>query len=351
MESILVNADYEIELFQGKKGSSLINKSLEFLALFLCDNPLFTRNTYPSEYLDHVEKLTGHRPVLVKSGPASNWWGPLKNIEHERWMNSKLTSAELDLAHGWSEDLQIIRESKDRARVKVPRQLLAKDAFGMSGMGLKAIRSIEDLHAIKSFPTILEPLLNRTHDFSHYLFPDGKCIAYQNLVDNKFQYRGTIFKNHLDPVANQLSFKHLLSDAMWYEFNQALMIIKTHYMQKPLETGFSVDSFVYEEAGKHKIHILCEVNYRRTMGRVAYELAGRFAKERPWCLFLLTRMDSVNFGLLQREVSTLENVMLLSPPEGRYQMFLLSAEDEEKGRDLFKALKQLLPYCQFAVDI
>lgn len=343
MKALRVNADYESELFFKRQGPAVVSRSLEFLALWLEDRPLLTTKTYDEAYLGHVEAHSGRRPILVSEGPFDNWWGELKDLERERWMNSKLTSAELSLTHGWIPGMRILREAQV---FPVERPLLAKDPFGMSGMGHRLIGSSAELAAIKSYPVILEPLQKRTGDFSHYVLKSGESIAYENLVDQKFQYRGTLFRDWTAPRTSEFSFFQDLSPKHWHDFEAALGVIRGHYGPG----NYSVDSFVYEEAGALKIHPLCEINYRRTMGFTAYELARRYALERPWCLFLLLG-GKFGFTELRRKLRELPQVLLLSPDDVRFHMLLIRARDEEEGKATLRELKALLPDGQFPVNV
>lgn len=351
MEALRVNGDYEIELFHGNHGPRIMNESLEFLAFFLSRSPVLTTKKYAPDYLDYVENVTGHRPVLRQEGPFTNWWGPLKDLEHERWMNSKLTSAELAVENGWSPGTHLLQHAGQTENIELQDKFLLKDPHEMSGRGIRTIDRIEELKEHKKFPCILEPLLPRKFDFSNYVYPDGKVIAYENLVDHKFQYKGTLFRNHTNPVLAEIGFWSKTNGDDREKFDHALEKIRKHFSQHPLHTGFSVDSFVYGESEKLKIHPLCEVNYRRTLGSTAYELAGLYGRGGPWSLFVLARSGSLEFKSLWSKLEHLEHVLILSPPDVRYQMFLLSAPSHIEGKKLFSVLKRLLPEAQFSVNI
>jgi hypothetical protein len=322
--AIKVNGDYEIQLFQGKQGLAIVNQSLEFLAFFLSDLPVLTHKIYSREYLDHVAAITGRFPETVKNGKALNWWGELHDLEHERWMNSKVTSMNLALREGWTKG-QVLHGPEEAKNLVLEGDCLIKDAYGMSGMGL---RKSTDLSAIKNFPIIVEPLLKRTSDFSHYVFPGGSKIAYRNFVDERFQYRGSLFNGYECP-----------------EMKDQLATIISYYTQRPLRMGFSVDSFFYEDCGESKLHILSEVNYRRTMGSTAWELIQKFGKGLAWQLFLLVKCDVLG------PVSHIKGVLHLSPTDVRFQMFLLSASNAEEGREILEELKHSLPSGQFSVNV
>ncbi len=271
VDCIRVNADYESVLFHGRNGPPVMNQALEFLAFYLQDLPVLTSREYPPEYLEKVRNLTGKNPKITKHGKASNWWGPLVNLEREKWMNSKITSFRLALSHGWTEGGLFSIE--DLQSFVSEKPYLLKDPYNLSGKGLIPLRPGEKITLPSSLTgeLIVEPLLERKFDFSHFVFPDGTSICYENLVDERFQYRGTLFSSTKDFTSKSLSFRDKVSPEKWLEFLSRLEVIKQHYGD-PSPYGYSVDSFVFEEDGEFNIHPLCEVNARRTMGLVAYEL-------------------------------------------------------------------------------
>lgn len=349
MSSIKVNADYESVLFTGR-ASPKINETLEFLAFFIEERAVFTHKKYSQEYLEHVTSITGRVPQTVHQGKFENWWGALKNIELEKTLNSKLTSAELNRAYHWDESI-IIQSESEFNLLEWKQDYLLKDPNGMSGRGLSRISGPQDIK-VDNYPVIIEPLHDRKHDFSHFIFPDSRIIAYQNLVDGRFQYRGTLFLNYQKPQIETLGFYKDVDDQEWLKFNQALGIIISHYQEKSHGAAFSIDSYIYKEMDKYRIRALSEVNMRRTMGSVAYELSIRLAGNRPWCLFLLGKLKrKMSFKELQAATPKNEGIYLLSPDDSRYQIFFLCAKNESEGQWLFKELQSSLPDCQFSVEI
>lgn len=358
MKAVKVNADYEAVLFAKKESLPVINQALEFLALFIDDRPLLSQKTYSEEYLKHVESFTGRRPVIKKAFDSENWWGPLKNIELERKLNSKEMSSELNLKEGWCHETHIINSSQDFPELREGLKYLAKNPHGMSGQNFFLVSKDELNSAIKSFPVILEPLFERVADFSHYIFPNGMRVCYQNIVDKRYQYRGTVFRDYTDPTLQKLKFYHEIELEEWKQFQHALDKIVEVYGSAGLKSGFSVDSFIYQNHGKLKIRFLSEVNYRRTMGEVAFELSLKFGGLRKWSAFILTKKSKLDFSGLKKKLAPIEwtvelsrGVILLSPDDVRYDMFFLSALNETEGAQLVKELKSLLPDSEFPVEL
>lgn len=300
---IKVNADYESVLFFNKP-LPVVNEALEFLAFYLEEGPFLTHKKYSEEFLAHVERLTGRRPVFKREGKYENWWGQLTNLELERKLNSKEMSTELNIREGWSEDTYILSSLSDLPDLK-GKTYLAKSPYGMSGQNFSIIKEgdlgrLESM--LKSGKVILEPLRDRVYDFSHYVFPDGKAICYENIVDKYFQYKGT--------ALGELSFKDKVSAQEWEKFEQALQKIIQVYHYPEMNSGFSVDSFVYREHGELKIQCLSEVNYRKTMGYVALKLKEKFAPDAVRAVF----------SLGTEELAGSRNSIVLSPESSRFKM-------------------------------
>ncbi|MES2528970.1 MAG: hypothetical protein V4598_17925 [Bdellovibrionota bacterium] len=306
IDCIRVNADYEMVLFHGKSGPALMREALEFLAFYLQDLPVLTSKEYSQEFLTHVEKLSGRIPQKVSQGQAQNWWGPLTDLNRERWLNSKFTSFKLALEHGWTEGNVFSREEIQAFHVE--RETLIKDPHGMSGKGLITLRPGVPVHVPQSMQgeLIAEPLLDRKYDFSRFNFPDGTSICYQNLVDEKFQYRGTLFSSPDNFSESSLDFYQEVSSDEWQKYKEAMAIISQHYGETPY--GYSVDSFIYEVNGEKKIHILSEVNARRTMGLMAYEMMKMMGKGKKTALSL--------------KKPFFEDHILLSPAGSLFEIYL-----------------------------
>lgn len=346
MKALRINADYEAELFLGKKLPK-VNASLEFIAFFVEQGPFRIDGNYTHEFVNYVEEKRGGPLLLVRDGAFENWWGSLTDLKLEKWSNSKITSAELLQKMDESRNCYILQSEKDLADVSWTRPYLLKDPFGMSGKGLLKISSRSELTEIKGFPKILEPLLDRRHDFSHYV-SDDFTIAYENIVDQKFQYKGTVFRNWKMPSLSQLSFYDEVDSSEWINFEKALARIKAHY---PI-SGFSIDSFVYAEESALRIHPLSEVNHRKTMGLLTYLLAQKFANGN-WCAFLIGKFTSAKkFNDVRADLKSLEqNVLMLSPVEANFQYFFIWGRDKLEGLSVIEGLKSSLPYCQFPIDV
>ena len=341
MKPLRVNADYEVELFHNRPAPEVINQTIEFFLFFLNERTLFSKKKYAENYLNHVEALTGHKPSITSAGPYENFWGALKDLEAERWWNSKLTSTELIINKKWCERTFIVKSEADLTQLDWNQTYLLKDPNGMSGQKFQLLRAQDSFQdklqiinkSLSAGPQILEPWFERKFDFSQYVFPDGNIIAYQNQVDGKFQYKGSIFSNHWEASLKNLSFYSHISEKNWQKFAQQTQEIIQFYAQRPNQVGYSIDSFVYLEEGELKIRIMSEINYRFTMGRVAFELSKRFAAKNKWSSLMLIKTETRPQPLWE-VLKPLKDVMVLSPGDSRFDILFLSAENEKAGAEL-----------------
>lgn len=355
MTAIRVNIDYESELFHGNGGGPGFNQTLEFFGFFLDERPVYTTKQYSADYLSYVHSVTGQMPQTISSGDYLNWWGALKDRELEKKLNSKMTSTELVIQNKWCEETYLLKTIKDFPSLEKDKSYIAKSPYEMSGRSFRLIDPLKTEEnflwaekALQKSPLIIEPFFNRKWDFSHYVFPDGKVICYENKVDEKFQYKGSVFHNEAQSVENLSSYASL-EKSEWDKFQNALQVIIAHYKNSKMNSGFSIDSFVYEEDGKLKIRFLSEVNYRRTMGQTAFELGERYGKEFSWRALFITKSFG-DFLKLQKTLSSLENILILSPGDTRFDLFFLKAKNIEEARVLVKSLSSLLPSGQFPVE-
>ncbi len=368
MKSLRVNADYETELFYGHSGAAIMNQSLEFLTFFLETNPIFTAKKYPPAYFEYIESIVGSKPTLISSGEFKNWWGELRDLELERKLNSKVTSSELCISQLKECNIQIIHTLSDYHAPESQVPMIAKNPYGMSGQKFKlftpeALISEGPEWLKKSLPhgpIILEPLLKRQKDFSHFVFPDEKVICYQNLIDHKFQYRGTLFRDIQKPSIQSLAFYSDIDPRNWETFKHQLALIQNYYSSFPSEFGYSIDSFTFQGEFHSQIRTLCEVNFRRTMGRVAYDLSSKVASKLTWSLFLMGKSQGSKggFQFLHKTLKPIllnsENesgIVILSPGDTRFEIFLIKARDEKSGLECLRKLKELLPDGEFAIEL
>ncbi len=359
-----MNADYESKLFYHKEAPQVLNQSLESFILFLENRPLLSTKKYSPEFLDYVESITHHKAEIVSKAEFSqNWWGDYSNLDLERKLNSKITSAELIQDEKWCDRTYVIREDNDINLVPFDRIYLVKNPFGMSGQRFLTIDSslphgdliFQVKQWIKTGPIIVEPLLDRRVDFSCYVFSEKNKVFYENRVDSHYQYKGTIFENYLKADLEHLSFYKELPLKSWNNYLSQVEKIISHYKSFKEISGFSIDSFVYFD-NKLKIRALSEVNYRRTMGRVTYELAKRFNQDRPWAQLIMGKSSQGDggFHFFKNKIADLlwshgkeSGFIILTSGDTRFEILYLLAANHVEAQKLSSELAHRLPQYQF----
>lgn len=358
MKPLRVNADYEVELFYQKIAPPSINQTIEFFLFFLNDRDLFSSKNYSDEYLQHVKSLTHRIPQIKETGPFENFWGALTHKEDEAWFNSKMTSTELIIGQGWCGETRILNQDSSLDFLQAERSYLLKDPYAMSGQKFVKIRSIDSLeenkkiinHALTKGVQIIEPFFERKYDFSQYVFPEGKIIAYENTIDDKFQYKGSIFQRYPYAELSDLSFYQEISREKWQTFKQQTRTIIDFYGRSPNLNGYSIDSFIYEEQGELHIRVMSEINYRKTMGWVTSELARLYAGKNEWVKLILHKPIQTlkpKWEILK----SLPQVMVLSPGDSRFDIYFVFEKNAQEGEKVLKQMNELLSHAQTAVEI
>ena len=215
------------------------------------------------------------------------------------------------------------------------------------GISLKERQEVLE-KSLRNKPFIIEPYFNRKYDFSQYIFPDGKVIAYQNEVDEKFQYKGTVFNSVHSTFLEDLTFYSQLTEAKWAHFKDQTQQIIEFYSVHPNELGYSIDSFIYEENGELNIRVMSEINYRRTMGRMTYELSQKYAANKSWTALLMAKSSG---NPLWKILAGRDGVMVLSPGDSRFEIIFLYADNLGEGLQLIAKINSLLPDTKFTVKI
>lgn len=303
--SWLFNADYEGFLFSGKNEynpiSNKINQEFEYLIHFFEDKPIFTTKKYSKEYTDHVEAMTGREFRTTSSNEkVLNWWCSVGEIEQDRLLHSKLTSTKFSIQRGFESEAKII----DSSDAKLMSNMVYKLPGEFSGRGHlvypKDAKRIKKLLA-QSKCLIEEPLRNRVQDFSSLALAQDKIISYENIVDEKFQYKGTKL---ISPKMNEGYFKAI---------NETV----DFYLQMGATFPFSIDSYSYIDKDTVKTAAVCEVNVRKTMGYIALKLKEFFSSDLGALLIANSRKESI------------PDTIWLSPRENLFQLCFIAVNDKD----------------------
>ena len=302
----LVNLDYEAYLFDShyhENADQFVRAVKEFEHVFFLfakkTDSMIIYNEYSNEDLLHYEKLGFEIPKLTpktrinKNLPINYWWGKKHELELEKFLNSKLTSIMIakKLHLGFYQGAVVNSYPEFLTHLdKHPEitEWVLKNPYGMSGRGhylfstdKQSNKKIPE-HIVKS-RTILEPLYKRVLDLgTTFVVEEGKIVdqfMVINFNDHIGQFKGA------GTSLNQKAIGLFLEKAFGISFDliqSQLQQIANEYLQHRPENNIQIDSFFYlDQNNKFQFYPLVEVNCRKTMGLVVYQLAKRHPE--AWC--------------------------------------------------------------------
>lgn len=261
------NADYETWVFGGEKEydfpSNRTNREFEHFIQFFEDEPVYTTRKYSKIFTSRFENIFKKEFKTTDSKKKTRpWWCPINQKSLDLILHSKGTSnqlaIELGAAHG-----RLVNESnfspKEGHIYKNLGELSGRGHFLWPKDEGKIKTALSNGHSL-----LEEPLRERVFDFSSLILESGEIVYYRNLVDSRFQYKGTALGEldwSLGPLKN---------------YKKDVQKIAQYYLSLGARGPFSVDSYLYEEGGELKLCLLSEVNARKTMGFIALKLAELF---------------------------------------------------------------------------
>lgn len=313
MEVAFVNSDYEEVLYSDNPtliSSNKKNQQFEFFAWLLDYDTIYSTRQYKEDYLLFLEKLTGKKKkTTTKNEDLTLFWGKTSPLHEMQKLNSKITSTRFALEKKLC--------PKETRFMKAPFELLedeiAKRPFSFSGRGhLTGPRTVKE-----EGEYILEKKYKRLMDFSALCFKD-KTLFYKNRVDEKFQYKGTL-------ISRESETPSFLSPKFQRKYLEDIACIREEFDQGlALEESYSVDSFLYfdEKNKEEKLYSLCEINFRTTMGKMAYKLSKEYLPSYAYHFLGITSK--------KRSERMSEKHLYLSPDDNFFHVVLLGADSEEE---------------------
>jgi hypothetical protein len=303
-----VNIDFEEYLFNGKR-DPVLNQRLEFIAFWLDQYPVLTTHSYSLEYFDYIFSLTGRYPQVVKQGDAIFWWGELRDARVLKEIAQKSFCFNY-FKDKWSLEGSIIYHANELRDSFFDGHHLLKTEGKMSGRGhyLLSPSTKKEVMNLEFYQAIVEPLYQRIDDVTALYLPDEeRFIYYLNFVDQRFQWKGSLYSSHVS----------------WCEISenwlQDLNNLKSLLEKMGFKGIFCVDAFYYEKDDNRYFYPGSEINPRKTMGWVNYQFHKRWGKE---CSKLGMVKKKLSFE--QWRELTKEGFILLSPPGSYFTLYWLS---------------------------
>lgn len=314
MKPIRVNVDYDEVLATGIPTTARI-LALEFLAFWIVrDRPIRVHRDYPVEYLDHIERHTGHRPDLRSQGSAENWWGELRDIALEKRINSKVWSFSW-WSSRWPLAGHICHSLVEAQERFTSSEWILKRAQGMSGRGHRVLKTAADFNSLREEwfqdGAILEPLRERVSDLSALWLPDEeKYIFYRNQIDHRFQWRSVRIEQSGQP---RFTDEEIAAMGPWMALLEEL---RSEIQGQGYRGPFSVDAFFYHECGALKFHPCSEINARKTMGWIAYQFHQWKGSEVGELSLEPKKLNFRDWMILREQIPP--SSYLLSPPDAPF---------------------------------
>ena len=348
MKRLFTNFNYEVQL-QSRRRTTLvsekeINRNFEFIFFFMEKEKsiLINQNEYSQEYLDHIESLGLNVPEFDSvDNDITFWWGALEDLDHERTLNSKITSTQIaqrlkmclpntEVIFSEKEFKKYIELNKgyEEFFIRLPFSVSAQGCFRYKP-GSKTPKPVDFSKGL-----ILEPYLNKIKDFGCYITVDGDFIKWQNFTHNSGRYiGGRLIKDEL-PFSN---------------YKASMMLVLNEYMNLGIKKGIQIDSFLYESEGTRHIYPLCEVNYRKTMGLFLSSLISFSNEDRVSLIIdkknsnwfgkgLSEIFQKIGNGLYSRTMR--KGILLLSPANIDRLAFAIIDYNEEEEKIALDQLRQ-----------
>lgn len=299
MKTYKVDLDYEALLFdpnykEDSGANQKIIREFEFVFFLIEKEKSILKNikSYERKYLDHLKNLGF---VIPEFNPTATqyeyWWGHHHNLEIEKKLNSKLTSAMVAKENHWGFHegaiIETLEQLKDHLKkFSHRREWIMKRPHGFSGIGHYQFNSdtLDEsvINKILSEKVLLEPVYERVFDIGTTFVVKNGAIERQFMVENFNSDKGS-FKGGAG-TSDVGKFKKYIYEKYRYsldELEKTTQQIAQSYLKMGAESNIQIDSFIYKEDGELKLYPLVEVNYRKTMGLVIQSLADKY-KDAQW---------------------------------------------------------------------
>lgn len=318
MEAVIFNSDFEWQLFQARQEvkSSRKTQEFEYLINWISSyETIFTSKDYSKAYKRWFFKFNQTEFKYTDQAEKINLWsGNYQQIDLKRKLQDKSRTlhfaAKYDLG---PQEFSFITQGD-----QIEPGFLYKYPKSLSGMGHYTFEDKDKIEKqLQSGETLTkEKVLKRLMDFSSLWMNNELLFFYQNLINENFQYRGTIIRRDQD----------LLTSEQKRLFESKLALIKGWL--EDYHGILSIDSFIYEEAGEENIYFLSEINCRKTMGYVANKLADKFFPSKKIVKFMFGnyKIKLDDYEKLWKDSH--EAILPLSPEGNKFKCFLIGCDDE-----------------------
>ncbi len=317
MEKIawIFNSDYEDRLFSNRLTniqSTKITQEFEyFIHLLNPEYTIFTTKFYSQEYKEFLKEFSGFELKLTtRAKHISNWCAEYDQLTMRQKLQNKNNLAsflKLDVHFLKSKD-----ELEEGFLYKYPKSLSGGGHYFFPKDQKKILSLINSGEVL-----IKEKIYKRYFDFST-LVENGKVIKrYRNFIDDYFQYKGTLIEDdfELDEELEQ-DYERSIEDILDYS--------------DEYKGVMSIDSFCYFENTRKHLYPACELNIRKTMGYIAFRLKEKYFNKFSNLKLLLMKNPNKEIQRLNLEKEIGDKVIMLSPSNNRFLVFIIFSNEKEE---------------------
>jgi energy-converting hydrogenase A subunit M len=285
------------------------NQEFEFFIAILDNKTICTNRKYSDDYITHLNQIF---KVDLKTSTDKKktklWCCDLYNLKSQREVNSRFFTQKI--ANKFNPYKADTVSNTD----ELEEGYLYKEDFSVSGNGNYRYPK-DKLKIEKRFKTtklIKDKLYDRDIDIST-LIEGTNVFHYENLVDDHFQYRGSLIGKDL-------------SDYDWFrEYQKKIDTFLD--MDLNIEGPYSIDSFIYD----NNIYFMTEINNRKTMGYISKRI-----KDLYFSRFKYLQTVLIPTRKIKRYNVEIDNVYLVSPKENLFGFFIIVSDSlkELKKKEL-----------------
>ena len=272
-----VNIDYDLQVAVESTKPLKPNWQREWEYLFWWVEPhdklLSSHFQYHEDDLKYIESQTGRQHFFSQSDQIENWWGSLNQ--------QKLKKTDLPEIR---EKLYSDFESHRGKPIHYPCVLKKDGSF--SGKGVYFLQSEADFLKLQKLSDyITEPFRDIVLDFSYYQFQD-KRVYYRSVVKDG-QYLGSLFSKNNEWIrdANELN-------------------LKADKLRDSLDIKeYGVDCYYYKKDNEIKLEALCEINSRKTIASVVYQIYQKYFPDYAFAKNLILPMKKIDIDDVIEKIS------------------------------------------------
>lgn len=307
------NSDLEDFLSSGREEYKInfnkFNQEFEFFIAILENKPICSNRVYSSDYIDYINDLFNIEFQTSKITKHTQLWcAKIYNLENQKKFNSRFFTQKI--ANQYNE----YQAHEIKSINALEEGYLYKEDFSISGNGNyifpKDKAKIEK--RLRTSSLLKDKIYSRQLDIST-LVEENSVFHYENIVDDYFQYRGSIIGKDL-------------SNMSWFK-EYELKVNKFLDMNLKIEGSYSIDSFIYDE----KVYFMSEINNRKTMGYISKKIKDLYFSQFRYLQTLLVPTRKIkSFGI------DMENVYLISPKSNLFGFYIILSNnlDDLKDKEL-----------------